>query len=166
VRLKPFIIAGAVLLLVVLAAMFFPKLHYVDPRPAVACGEEYFSKLRQRQVDDALAMYADGFRQKRGEEWQKLLAQLDAENGGLTDFKTLGSKIAPVQLRDSTEIACVIVQYQVTRNTLISEEKLTLCPHQCGAERRIAGHEITRSDTGQHYAAGLTVLEKTIFSTK
>ncbi len=165
-HLKPLIIAGAVLLLVVLAAMLFPKLHYVDPRPAVASGEEYFSKLRQRQVEDALAMYTDGFRQQRGEEWQRLLTQLDAQNGGVTDFKTLGSKIAPVQLRDSTEIACVIVQFQVTRNNLISEEKLTLCPRQRGAEWGIAGHEITRSDTGQHYAAGLTVEEKTIFSTK
>jgi len=165
-RLKPFIIAGAVLLLVVLAAMFFPKLHYVDPKPAVACGEEYFSKLKQGQVDDALAMYTDGFRQQRGEEWQKLLTQLDAKNGGVTDFKTLGSQVAPVQLRDSTEIACVIVQFRVTRNTMISEEKLTLCPHQRGAEWGIAGHEITRSDTGQHYAAGITFQEKTIFSTK
>ncbi len=165
-RQKLFIIAGVILLLAVLAAMFFPKVHYVDPRPAVAVGKEYFSRLRQRQIDDALQMYTDGFRQKKGEEWQKLLAELDAQNGGVTDFKTLGSKIAPVQLRDSTEIACVLVQYQVTRNGLISEEKLTLCPHQRGTEWGIAGHEITRSDNGQHYEAGLTVQEKTIFSTK
>jgi hypothetical protein len=165
-RRKLFILAGAALLLVVVAAIFFPKLHYVDPRPAIAFGEEYFSKLRQRQVDDALAMYTEGFRQKRGEEWKKLLIQLDEQNGGVTDFKTLSSKVAPVQLRDSTEIACLLVQYQVTRNTLISMETLTLCPHQHAAEWRIAGHEITRSDTGEHYAAGLTVQEKTIFSTK
>jgi hypothetical protein len=155
--LKALIIIGAVL--VVLAAIFFPKLHYVDQRPALACGDEYFSKLRQGQVDDALEMYTDGFRQKQGEEWQRLLTQLD----GVKDFKTLGSTIAPVQLRDATEIACVVVQYQVTRNNaLISEEKLTLCPHQRGVEWGIAGHEITRSDTGQHYEAGLTVQERTI----
>jgi hypothetical protein len=162
--LKPLIIVGA--LLMVLAAMFFPKLHYVDQRPALACGDEYFSKLRQRQVDDALEMYTDGFRQNKGEEWQRLLAQLDAQNGGVTDFKTLGSKIVPVQFRDSSEIACVLVQYQVTRNTLISEEKLTFCPHQHGAEWGIAGHGITRSDNGQHYEAGLTIQEKKIFSTQ
>ena len=150
----------------VLAAIFFPRLHYVDQRPALAYGDEYFSKLKQKQVDDALKMYTDGFLQKKGEEWHRLLTQLDTQNGGVTDFKTLGSKIAPEQLRDSTEIRCVIVQGQITRNTLISEEKLTLCPHQRGAEWGIAGHEITRSDTGQHYEAGLTVREKTIFSTK
>jgi hypothetical protein len=135
---------------VVLAAIFFPRLHYVDQRPALAYGDEYFSKLKQKQVDDALKMYTDGFLQKKGEEWHRLLTQLDTQNGGVTDFKTLGSKIAPEQLRDSTEIRCVIVQGQITRNTLISEEKLTLCPHQRGAEWGIAGHEITRSDTGQH----------------
>jgi hypothetical protein len=158
--LKPLIIVGAVL--VVFAAIFFPKLYYVDQKPALACGDEYFSKLRQRRVDEALEMYTEGFRQKQGEEWQRLLTQLDAQNGGVKDFKTLRSTLAPVQLRDATEIACVIVQYQVTRNALISEEKLTLCPHQRGAEWGIAGHEITRSDTGQHYEAGLTVQEKTI----
>ena len=165
-RLRLFIIAGAVLLIVIVAAMFFPKLHYVDPRPAVASGEEYFSKLKQRQIDDALEMYTDGFRQKKGEEWQRLLTQLDTQSGSVTDFKTFGWKIAPVQLRDSAEFACVVVQFQVTRNALISEEKLTLCPHQRGTEWGIAGHEITRSDTGQHYEAGLTVQEKTIYSTK
>jgi hypothetical protein len=35
-------------------------------------------------------MYTDGFRQKQGEEWQRLLTQLDAQNGGVKDFKTLG----------------------------------------------------------------------------
>jgi hypothetical protein len=165
-RRKQFIIAGTVLLIVVLAARFFPKLHYVDPTPAVTLGDEYFSKLEQRQIDDVLEMYTDGFKQKKGEEWRGLITQLDTQNGGVTDFKTLGTKVAPVRLRDSTELACVIVQYQVRRNTLISEEKLTLCPHQRGTQWGIAGHEITRSDTGQHYEAGLTVQEKTIFSTK
>jgi hypothetical protein len=50
--------------------------------------------------------------------------------------------------------------------SLISEEKLTLCPDQRGAEWGIAGHEITRSDTGQHYAEGITFQEKTVFSTR
>ena len=105
------------------------------------------------------------FLQKRGEDWQNLLTQLDTQNGGVTDFKTLGSHVAPVKLRDSTEIPCVLVRYQVTRNTLISDERLTICPHQRGEEWAIAGHEITRSDTGQHFAAGLTFQERTIFKT-
>ena len=165
-RRKPLIIAGVVLFVVVLGAVFFPKMHYVDQKPAVAFSEVYFSKLKQGQVDDALGMYTDGFRQMRGEEWRKLLAQLDAQNGGVTDFKTLGSQVAPVKLSDSTEIPCVLVRCQVTRNILTSQEKLTICPYQRGAEYGIAGHEITRSDNGQHYAEGVTFQEKTIFSTK
>jgi hypothetical protein len=158
--LKALIIGGA--LLVVLAAIIFPKFHYVDQRPALACGDEYFSKLKQGHLDNALEMYTAGFRQTRGEEWQKLLAQLDAQNGVVTNFRPINSKIFPVQLRDSTEMACVVAQYQVNRNTLISEEKLTLCPHQRGTEWGIAGHEIIRSDTGQRYEAGVTLREKTV----
>ena len=165
-RRKPLIIAGAVLFVVVLGAVFFSKVHYVDQRPAVAFGEEYFSQLKQGQVDDAFAMYTDGFLQKRGEEWRKLLTDLDTQNRGITDFKTLGSQLAPVTLSDSTDIPCVLVQYQVTRNTLTSQEKSTICPHQRGAEYGIAGHEITRSDTGQHFAAGITIRQETIFTTK
>jgi hypothetical protein len=158
--LKVLIILGA--LLVVLAVISFPKLIYVDPRPALACGDEYFSKLRQGQIDDAFEMYTVGFRQNSGEGWQKVLAQLNAQNGAVTDFKTLNSHVLPVQLRDSTELPCFIAQYQVQRNTFLSEEKLTLCPHQRGTEWGIAGHEITRSDTGQHYQAGITAREKTV----
>jgi hypothetical protein len=77
-RPKTLIIVGAALLLVIFAAIFFPKLHYVYRRPAIAFGEEYFSKLGQRQVGDTLEMYTDGFRQKQGDEWQRLLAQLDS----------------------------------------------------------------------------------------
>jgi len=163
--MKSAVIGGTVAFVIVLGAVFFPKLHYVDPRPAVAFGEEYFSKLKQHQVDDAVAMYTEGFLQRRGEDWQKLLTQLDTQNGGVTDFKTLGYQIAPVTLRDSTTIPCVLVRYQVTRNTLISDERLTICPHQRGEEWAIGGHEITRSDTGQHFEAGVTIREKTIFKT-
>jgi hypothetical protein len=165
-RPKALVIGGAVLLLVIFGALFLPRLSYVDPKPAIAFGDEYFSKLKQREVDEELGMYTDGFREKRGKEWQKLLADLDAQNGGVTDFKTVGSNIARVQFRDSSEIACVVVHYQVTRNRLASEEKVTICPNQRGAEWAITGHELTRLDTGQQFAAGLTIQEKMMFSTR
>jgi hypothetical protein len=167
IRPKPFIIiVGIAVLLLIFTAMFISRVHVVDARPAVAFGNEYFSKLKKRQVDAALEMYTDGFRQQKGKEWQSLLSQLDAQNGGVTDSTTLGSGTLPVRLRESTEIACVLVQYQVARDTLITKEKLTLCPHQRGTEFGIASHEITRSDNGLRYEAGITVREKTIFSTK
>ena len=58
-RMKSAVIGGAAVFVIVLGAVFFPKLHYVDPRPAVAFREEYFSILKQHQVDDAVAMYTD-----------------------------------------------------------------------------------------------------------
>ena len=160
------VVAGVIVLILLLVGVVLPKLHYVDPKPAVAYGEEYYSELKLRRADDAFAMYTDGFIQKRGDEWHRLLADIDGQSGGVTDFKTVSWKLAPVHLRDSTELACVLVQYHVTRNTLDSQEILTVCPHQHGSDWGIAGHEITRSDTGQHYAAGLTIREETIFSTK
>ena len=157
---------GVAVLLLALALAFFPKLHYVDQRPAVAFGNAYFSNLEQGQVDDAFAMYTDGFLQKRGEEWRRVVGDLNLQLGRVTDSKVVASQIAPVTLSDSTEIPCVLVQYQVTRNRIISDEKLTICPHQRGVQYGIAGHEITRLDSGQHFAAGLTIQQEPIFPTK
>lgn len=148
------------------AAVFFSRVHYVDPKPAVAFGDDYFLKLKQSQIDDAFAMYTSGFLQKRGKFWQKIVGDLDAQAGRVTDFKVLGAQVAPVTLRDSTEIPCILIQYQVTRSRLIFHENLTVCPNQGSEEFGIAGHEITRSDNGQHFAAGLTMQQETIFSTK
>jgi len=159
------VIGGAVVFVIVVGVVSCSKVQYVDPKPAVAFGEEYFSKLKYNQVDAAVAMYTDGFIQKRGEDWQKLLTQLGTQHGAVTDFKMLGAQVAPVTLRDSITIPCILVQYQVTRNMLVSNERLTICPHQRGEEWAIAGHEITRSDTGQHFEAGLTIQEKTLFKT-
>jgi len=101
-RIKLLFAAAAVLLVVTLGALFLQKVRYVDQRPAIAFGDQYFSKLKESRVDDAFAMYTDGFLQKRGEEWRKVLAGLDPQNRGVTDFKAVGSSLAPVTLRDST----------------------------------------------------------------
>ena len=161
------LIAGVVVLILVVfvVVVVLPKLHYVDPKPAVAYRDKYYSDLEQGLADDAFAMYTDGFIQKRGNDWHRLLTGFNGQ-GGVTDFKTVGWKVAPITLRDSTELACVLVQYHVMRHSLASQETLTVCPHQHGADWGIGGHEITLSDTGQHYAAGITIREETIFSTK
>lgn len=163
-RTKLLIFAGVVLL-VALAVLFLSKLHYVDPKPAIAFGDDYFASLKQNQVDAAFEMYTDGFLRQRGKDWKELIVALDTQSGGLTDFKLLGSQVAPVMLRNSAEVPCVLVRYQVKRGTVISEETLMVCPRQRGDEPGIAGHEITRSDTGQHFQAGLTIRQKTILST-
>jgi len=162
-RIKLLIAAGVVLfVIVVLGAVLFPKVHYVDPKPAIASGEGYFSKLKQNQVDDAFAMYTEGFLRMRGGEWKKIVGDLDADGGQVTDAKLLGSQVVPVTLRDSTEIACIFTRYQVT---LVSDERLVICPNQGRSEWSIAGHEITRVDNGEPFAAGITLRQKTLFST-
>jgi len=142
--------------------------HYLDPKSAVVCGDEYYSELKQRRADYALVMYTDGFVEKHGDEWRRVLADLDRESGGVTDFKAVGWEAAPVgPLHDSTNLECVRAKYRVTRNTLVSQETLLVCPLQRDTEDMgIAAHEITRTDTGQHYETGLTIRDKTIFPTK
>ena len=84
------------------------------------------------------------FTGKKGQDWQQTIADLDAKAGGVTGFKAQGSMFGPSHA---------------------SDEKLTICSHQRGDEWGIAGHEITRPDTGEHFEAGRTILEKKIAST-
>jgi hypothetical protein len=152
-------IVAAVVLLVI------SKFHYVDPKPALALGEEYFSNLEQNQLDEAFDLYTEKFLEKKGQDWERTIADLDVSAGKVTSFKPQRSSVAPVTLRDGTELACEVISYQVVRASTISDEKLTICPHQRGGDWGIAGHEITRSDTGEHFEAGLTIVEKKILST-
>lgn len=150
----------------VVGFVFLAKFHYVDPRPALYVGEDYFGDLRRGQIDDAFAMYTDGFLGKVGEEWRKVVTDLDAENGNVVDFKVLDSHVVPLTLRDRSEIPCVLIRYEITRKMLSSNEALMVCPHQRAELWAIAGHEITRKDTGEHFLAGITVMEKTILRSK
>ncbi|MGA2434513.1 MAG: hypothetical protein ABSG25_04435 [Bryobacteraceae bacterium] len=142
------------------------KFHYVDQKPAFAVGEEYFSKLEQNRLDEAFDLYTEKFLQKKGQDWQRTIAELDAKAGGVTGFKPQSSMSAPATLHDGSLIPCVLIRYQVERAQVISDEKLTICSHQRDDQWGIAGHEITRSDTGEHFEAGLTILEKKIISTR
>ena len=143
-----------------LAAIFFArKVHYVNPKPAVALGGEYFSKLKQGQINDALAMYSDEFRRQHGEQWQELLTGIDERYGTVAGVTLLDARTAPVG-----EVACVVVRYQITRNLLFSEEKLTVCPEKANTQMAIAGHEMVRLDNGQKTAAGITFTEINVVS--
>jgi len=156
------VIVGVVVGVIALCIIFFPKVTYVDARPAASFGERYFSALKHTEIDDAFAMYTDGFLQRAGQDWRRTITELDTRNGSVMDFKTKGAHVAPVILRDKTTLPCVLAAYQVTRKTLISEERLTICPHQRGADYGIAGHEII-PPSGEHLIAGLTITEKTIY---
>lgn len=142
------------------------KFHYVDPKPAFAVGEEYFSNLKQNRLDEAFDLYTQKFLQKERHDWQQTITGLNAKAGGVTSFEPRGSLLAPVTLDDGTLIPCVVVRYRVARGQVISDERLTICSHQRGEQWGIAGHRIARADTGEHFEAGLTILEKEIISTK
>jgi hypothetical protein len=141
-------------------------IHYVDPKPAIAYGDEYYSELKQRQVDNALAMYTNGLIEKRGDEWRRLITDLDRQQGSVTDFKEvdwLAIGIGPFP--DSTDLNCIKVKYRVTRNSLVSREILLVCPHQRGADWGISEHEIDAGQLGHLYESGSTFKEeKTILN--
>lgn len=157
---KGLLIWGTATLVALLVAIFFvKKVHYVNQKPAVALGGEYFSKLKQGQTSDALAMYSDEFRRQHGEQWRKLLTDIDERYGTVAGVTLLDARTAPVG-----EIACVVVRYQTTRNLLFSEEKLTVCRERAATQMVIAGHEMVRLDTGQKAAAGITFTEINVVS--
>lgn len=92
-RRRNLIIVGfVVLVLGVFGFEFFSKIHYVDPKPALALGDDYFSDLRQGQTDDAFQMYTDGFLRKVGEEWRNVITQVDAQGGVRRGFQ--GNRIS------------------------------------------------------------------------
>lgn len=159
---KTVIIGTLVALLVGLVIVFFPKFQYVDQRQAIAVGDGYFSRLKQGEVDDAFAMYTDGFIEKVGEQWRGVVTQLQQQGGGILDFRFLRSRVVPFVVNKSSTVPCVLVQYEVTRKNLSSEEGLIVCPHQRADVWAIAGHQIIRKDTGQRLSAGLTFQEKAI----
>jgi hypothetical protein len=161
---KRLLIASVIALVLALVAIFFvKKVHYVDTKPAIALGEEYFSKLKSGQVGSASVMYTDEFRRKHGASWEKLLSELNTKYGAVTAFTLLDAKIVPMAT-PLGEVACVAVHYHVTRSAFLSEERLVVCPEQPKMQIAIAGHELIRLDSGQRIAAGISVEEHEVFS--
>lgn len=162
-RTKTIIVVVSIALLGVLGVVFFSKLHYVDPSPALEVGGEYYSRLQQGEVDGAFALYTRGFLRKAGADWRQIITQLDAKEGNVIGFRLIGSHVVPLRTNDGVEIPCVLVRYEVTRTTLTSEERLIACPRQPVAWA-IAGHEILSKNNGQRFSAGVTFQEKTILT--
>jgi hypothetical protein len=159
------LLASGIGIIAVFGVLAAPKLHYIDQKPAFAVGGDYFSKLEENRRGEAFDLFTEKFLQKEGQDWQKTIADLDANAGEVTGFEPQSSMLAPVTLQDGSEVSCVLIRYKVSRTKLVSDETLTICPHQRGDDWGIAGHEITRSDTGERYEAGLTIREKKILST-
>jgi hypothetical protein len=142
------------------------KFQYVDQKPAIAIGEEYFSNLEQNELDEAFGLYTTGFLNKDGKVWRQTIVDFDGKTGDVRGYKLESSSLAPIPLHDGTVVPCVLVTFKVSRTATTSDEILTICSHQRGDDWGIAGHEIMLTDTGEHFEAGLTVVEKKIVTTK
>jgi hypothetical protein len=162
-RIKSPVVGGIIFVVGMIAISIFRyhiSLTYVNQDAAVAFGRRYFLELKENGTKVAFAMYTNGFLEKCGEEWEKVVSNLNTNYGTVADYQVLESHVAPATLHNLTVVPCVIVQYRVTRRHLISVEKLTICPGQRSEDWGIAGHEITIADTGQHFEAGLTMRER------
>ena len=162
-RKRLLIASAAVLAVALMVILFVKKVHYVDTKPAIALGGEYFSKLMGGQLENAFSMYADEFRRQQGPRWEKLLSELNTRYGAVTGFTLLDAKIVP-KAASQAEVMCVAVHYHVARGAFPSEERLIVCPERYETQMAIAGHELIRLDTGQRIAAGTTVEEHEMFS--
>jgi len=160
---RAFLIVGAVLIIGIFVVFFAGKVQYVDPKPAVALGEQYFSKLMSGRTQEAYAMYSDEFLSKHGAQWQKLLDDLDAKCGTISGYTLLSTKVVPLTT-PTGELPCTSARYHVARKTIPLVETLVICPKDFKAEMEIAGHELTRMDTGQTIRAGATYKEYEFFS--
>jgi len=90
---KTVIIGTLGALLVGLVIVFFPKVQYVDQRQALPVGDGYYSRLKQGELDDAFAMYTDGFVEHAGEKLREVVTQLQREGGSIQDFRFLRSRV-------------------------------------------------------------------------
>jgi len=140
------------------------KFQYVDQKPAIATGEEYFSNLEQNELDEAFGLYTAGFINKEGKDWRQTIVDLDGKSGEVRGYRLVSSSLAPIPLHDGTVVPCVLVNFKVSRAATTSNEILTICSHQRGEDWGIAGHEIMLTNTGEHLEAGLTVMEKKIIT--
>jgi hypothetical protein len=75
----------------------------------------------------------------------------------VTEAKLIGTKVVPID-----RIGCSLLFYEVHRGPFITHESIILKPCT-GNSAVIIGHELTRLDSGQKIAAGITVKEQKIF---
>jgi hypothetical protein len=131
------------------------KVHYVDTKAATVLTETYFSNLEHSKIDDALKMYSARFDHEYGQTWKRLLVGLDERYGPVTGFEVIEARIVPV-----SEVGCTLVQYRVRRGTLVTNERLIICPERDSTISAIVGHELTRQDTQQRTVAGIALEER------
>jgi len=152
IRKRPLIAIGILLVAGVAGAALVAsnKFHYVDSRPAIALGDQFFSAMKERAPGKAFELYSPEFRKMQGDGWKNgFLVKMSESWGTITGYSITQGHVVPVERR-----GCYLLRYAVQRTKVSSEETILACP-QDSPQWAIVGHELTRTDTGQHVSAGL-----------
>jgi len=129
------------------------KVHIVDEAPAVAVANEYLLDVQQGKPDDAFGLYAAELRDQLGNDWKDFMEKMPNTFGAVTGYSVESGHVVPVERR-----GCYLLRYGVQRTLVNSEEVFVVCPTE-GTKWVIVGHELTRTDTGQHVQAGIMPIE-------
>jgi hypothetical protein len=130
------------------------KVHFVDPAPAIEVADRFFACLKRDDVAGAARLYAAGVPVEPGSNWRRVLGVLQAKCGPVTDATLQRTSVVP---RDDD--ACHLLEYRTARRGHRPTERLVVCAKPGSPDPAIAGHEMTRLDTGRRISVGLTVRE-------
>lgn len=144
---------GAAACVAALTVFALKRVHIVDPAPAIAVANEYFSDMQQGEPDAAFALYAIDVREQLGDNWKSFMRTMPKAFGAITSYSVEQGRVVPVERQ-----GCYLLRYGVQRTLVNSTEGLLICPTN-GAKWEIAGHELTRMDTGQRIAGGTVPTE-------
>jgi len=130
---------------------------YVDNKAAIAFGDQFINTLREDQVDAVFRNYDSNHINPKDAPWTRLLAGLTDRYGKISSHSLVRSSIIPV-----SDAPCTLLQYEIHRGELITQEKIIVCPVPNKNTYVVAGHELVRTDTGQRVYAGLAAEESSI----
>jgi hypothetical protein len=143
-----FALLGAAVCVAALAVFALKKVHIVNPAPAIAVANEYFSDMQQGNPDAAFGLYSNTVREQLGDNWKGFMRTMPKAFGAITSYSVEQGHIVPVDGK-----GCYLLRYDIQRTQVNSTEGFLICPTN-GARWEIIGHELTRTDTGQHIAGG------------
>jgi len=156
-----------VISLLVGAAACNRRVNVVNPDAALHVGADFWHLLRINDVPKSVEMYATsvwstdtGARTR----WAKFLAALNEKFGVITATELKQKNWFPGSnlVADHRPFVCYSYDYVVTRQTLISQERLIACaePGAPLSAMQVYGHRIIRPDTAQAVTLGIDFEEK------
>ncbi len=141
----------------------------VDPDAAGPAAKNYWQLLQANDVSKAMEMY-DGSVWSTDpnlrSSWPEFLGGLGQKFGPVVSAELRGKKWFPGSslVSDHRVFVCYAYDYDVKRQTLVSQERLVFCgePHAAARDMHIYGHGLKRQDTQQSVRVGIDVQEKSL----